>query len=77
MNLLFGTRLNLFAEYFQKKGIKINYVIGDRVDTDIIFGNNMNAKSILVKSSIKNFMPSSLADQIFDDFNKFVSSGIK
>ena len=61
---------------FQNK-ITVNYVIGDRVDTDIIFGNNMNAKSILVKSSIKNFMPSSLADQIFDDFNKFVSSVIK
>ena len=73
----FGKEGNLFAEYFQKKGIKINYVIGDRVDTDIIFGNNMNAKSILVKSSIKNFMPSSLADQIFDDFNKFVSSVVK
>ena len=73
----FGKEGNFYAEYFINKGIKINYVIGDRVDTDIIFGKNLNAKSILVKSSIKNFLPNTLADEIYDDFNEFVLSVVK
>ena len=70
----FGKEGNHYSEYFMKKDIKIDYVIGDRIDTDIIFGKNVNAKSILVKSSIENHLPSSLADEIFRDFNEFVSS---
>ena len=27
------------SKYFQDKNISVDYVIGDRVDTDIIFGN--------------------------------------
>ena len=49
-------------------------MIGDRVDTDIMFGNKLGATSILVESSIDNFMSEDFADSKFTDFATFVSS---
>jgi len=49
-------------------------VIGDRVDTDIMFGNKLGATSILVESSIENFMSEDFADRKFKNFPTFVSS---
>jgi 4-nitrophenyl phosphatase len=73
----FGKEGKLYSKYFQDKNITIDYVIGDRVDTDIIFGNKIGATSVLVKSSIENHMTEDIADQKFKDFAGFVSSIIK
>ena len=73
----FGKDGMLFSDYFINKGIQIDYMIGDRVDTDIVFAKNINTTSILVNSSIENHMPVSLADEVFDTFNEFVSSIVK
>ena len=70
----FGKEGELYAKYFQDKNISVDYVIGDRVDTDIIFGNKIGATSVLVQSSVENFMTEDIADKKFKDFAGFVSS---
>ena len=69
-----GKEGHLYSQYFFDRKIKLDYVVGDRVDTDIIFGNNVGAKSILVESSIENHMSTTIADERFKDFPSFVSS---
>ena len=64
----------MYSQYFLNKNIEVDYVIGDRVDTDIMFGNKLGATSILVESSIDNFMSEDFADSKFTDFPTFVSS---
>ena len=64
----------MYSQYFLNKNIDVDYVIGDRVDTDIMFGNKLGATSILVESSIENFMSEDFADRKFKDFPTFVSS---
>ena len=44
-------------------------MIGDRVYTDIVLGNNLGANTFLVKSSIENFMNVDLADYYFESFS--------
>ena len=51
-----------YSSYFIQNKITVNYVIGDRVDTDIIFGKNLNAKTFLVSSGIKNYLDVNIAD---------------
>ena len=70
----FGKEGELYSQYFLNKNIDVDYVIGDRVDTDIMFGNKLGATSILVESSIDNFMSEDFADSKFTDFPTFVSS---
>ena len=55
----------------------ISFVIGDRVDTDIVLGNNLGAKTFLVNSSIDNFMNIDLADYNFESFSESVTFIIK
>ena len=55
----------------------IAYVIGDRVDTDILLANEINAKSYLVNSSIQNYLSDEIADFKFDKFSDCISSIIK
>ena len=50
-----------------------DYVIGDRVDTDIFFGNQIDAISILVQSGVKNFESTDLADIKLKSFSEIVS----
>ena len=52
-------------------------MIGDRVDTDIVLGNNLNAKTFLVNSSVKNHMKNNIADYKFDKFSECVSFILK
>ena len=51
-----------YSSYFIQNKITVNYVIGDRVDTDIIFGKNLNAKTFLVSSGIENYLDVNIAD---------------
>lgn len=68
---------DIYSNYFLENQIGIDYVIGDRVDTDILFGRKINAITILVKSGINNFMPETLADMVEENLLEAVSSIIK
>lgn len=68
---------DIYSNYFLENQIGIDYVIGDRVDTDILFGRKINAITILVKSGINNFMPETLADMVEKNLLEAVSSIIK
>ena len=69
----FGKPDFLYTEYLKSNNSDISFVIGDRVDTDIVLGNNLGAKTFLVNSSIDNFMNIDLADYNFESFSKSVS----
>jgi len=73
----FGKPDLLYTEYLKKYIPEISYMIGDRVDTDIILGKILGAKTFLVNSSIDNFMNINLADYHFDNFSECVSFIIK
>ena len=61
-----------YSLYFIQNKIKVNYVIGDRVDTDIIFGKKLNAKTFLVSSGIKNYLNVNIADIQLNKFSDVV-----
>ena len=61
-----------YSSYFIQNKITVNYVIGDRVDTDIIFGKNLNAKTFLVSSGIKNYLDVDIADIQLNKFSDVV-----
>ncbi|MFL2652617.1 MAG: HAD hydrolase-like protein [Candidatus Actinomarina sp.] len=61
-----------YSSYFIQNKITVNYVIGDRVDTDIIFGKNLNAKTFLVSSGIKNYLDVNIADVQLNKFSDVV-----
>ena len=61
-----------YSSYFIQNKINVNFVIGDRVDTDIIFGNNLNAKTFLVSSGIKNYLDINIADTQLNKFSDVV-----
>ena len=61
-----------YSSYFIQNKIIVNYVIGDRVDTDIIFGKNLNAKTFLVSSGIKNYLDVNIADIQLNKFSDVV-----
>jgi len=61
-----------YSSYFIQNKINVNYVIGDRVDTDIIFGKKLNAKTFLVSSGIKNYLDVDIADIQLNKFSDVV-----
>ena len=52
----FGKPDSFYSEYLLKQFPQIFAVIGDRVDTDILLAKDIDAKSYLVNSSIKNYL---------------------
>ena len=64
-----GKSGNHYSSYFIQNKITVNFVIGDRVDTDIIFGKNLNAKTFLVSSGIKNYLDVNIADVLLNKFS--------
>ena len=73
----FGKPDYFYSEYLLKQFPQIFAVIGDRVDTDILLAKDIDAKSYLVDSSIKNYLDEDIADFKFDTFSQSVSSIIK
>jgi len=67
-----GKSGNHYSSYFIQNRITVNFVIGDRVDTDIIFGKNLNAKTFLVSSGIKNYLDVNIADVQLNKFSDIV-----
>lgn len=67
-----GKSGNHYSSYFIQNRITVNFVIGDRVDTDIIFGKNLNAKTFLVSSGIKNYLDVNIADVQINKFSDVV-----
>ena len=67
-----GKSGELYPSYFDNNNIKIDYVIGDRVDTDIMFGKNLNAVTFLVFSGVDNNLDANLADYQLKNFSNVV-----
>lgn len=67
-----GKSGELYPSYFDNNNIKIDYVIGDRVDTDIMFGKYLNAVTFLVSSGVDNFLDTKLADYQLSKFSDIV-----
>ena len=62
-----------YINYCNDLNYNFDYVIGDRVDTDIFFGKQINAISILVETGVKNFESTKLADIKLKSFSEVVS----
>ena len=62
----------MYSSYFKINKIPINYVVGDRVDTDIMFSKYLNATSFLVSSGIDNYLDKNLADHQLTNFSDIV-----
>ena len=62
-----------FINYCSDLNYNFDYVIGDRVDTDIFFGNQINAISILVETGVKNYESTDSADIKLKSFSEVVS----
>lgn len=57
-----------YVQYFLDNDIHLDFVIGDRVDTDIFFGSKLNAKTVLVNSGVSNFEDANNADIVIESF---------
>ena len=68
----FGKPDYFYTQYFVDSKIKVDYVVGDRVDTDINFAKKINAYSILVTSGVSNFLPEDLADLKLNSFSEII-----
>ena len=68
----FGKPDYFYTKFFIDLHPKIDYVVGDRVDTDIHFGKKIDAYSILVNSGVKNFLPEDEADLRLNSFSDIV-----
>ena len=63
----------LFKDYLNKNGFTIDWIIGDRVDTDILLAKKLNVKSILVKTGVTNFMEIDNANYIIKEFDEILN----
>ena len=63
-----------YIKYFLDNNIQLDFVIGDRVDTNIFFGTKLNAKTFLVNSGVSNFEDVNNADFVIESFSKIVAS---
>jgi 4-nitrophenyl phosphatase len=72
-----GKSGELYPSYFINNEIRIEYVIGDRVDTDIMFGKYLDAVTFLVSSGVDNFLDTKLADYQLSKFSEIVPFIIK
>ena len=68
----FGKPDYFYKQYFVDSKIKVHYVVGDRVDTDINFAKKINAYSILVTSGVSNFLPEETADLKLNSFSEII-----
>ena len=68
----FGKPDYYYTKFFIDLHTKIDYVVGDRVDTDIYFAKKIDAYSILVNSGVKNFLPEDEADLRLNSFSDIV-----
>ena len=66
-----------YFKYLNNKFKRIDFMIGDRVDTDVVLGNKLNATTFLVSSSVKNYMKNNIADYKFNNFSECVSFILK
>ena len=63
----------LFIDYLKQNGLIIDWLIGDRVDTDILLAKKLNVKSILVKTGVTNFMEIDNANYIIKEFDEIIN----
>lgn len=63
----------LFKDYLNKNGFIIDWIIGDRVDTDILLAKKLNVKSIFVKTGVTNFLEIDNANYIIKEFDEILN----
>ena len=63
----------LFIDYLNKNGFIMDWIIGDRVDTDILLAKKLNVKSIFVKTGVTNFMEIDNANYIIKEFDEILN----
>ena len=63
----------LFKDYLNKNGFIIDWIIGDRVDTDILLAKKLNVKSIFVKTGVTNFLEIDKANYIIKEFDEILN----
>ncbi len=73
----FGKPETLYRNYLINNFKSIDFMIGDRIDTDIILGNSIGAKTFLVNSPVKNHIKCNIADYSFNNFSESVSFILK
>ena len=70
----FGKPDDFFINYLISKNINLDYVIGDRIDTDMKLGNKLGSKSILLETGVYNSdtkIPKELNFKIYKDLKDF------
>ncbi len=67
-----GKSGKFYPSYFTSNDIRIDYVIGDRVDTDIMFGKYLNAVTFLVSTGVDNYLDIKLADYQLNNFSDVI-----
>jgi len=63
----------LFIDYLNKNGFIMDWIIGDRVDTDILLAKKLNVKSIFVKTGVTNFLEIDNANYIIKEFDEILN----
>ena len=61
-----------YIQYCKAHNFNFDYVIGDRVDTDIFFGKKIKSKTILVESGVENFESTEIADLKLKSFSECI-----
>ena len=61
-----------YIQYCRSQNFNFDYVVGDRVDTDIFFGKEIKSKTILVETGIKNFESTEIADIKLKSFSEII-----
>jgi len=70
----FGKPDDAYIQYINSKNVKLDFVIGDRIDTDMKLGEKLGATCVLVETGVYNStcdIPKDLSINIFRDLKDF------
>ena len=73
----FGKPSNYYLEYLIGRYDKFNYIVGDRIDTDMLLGQKLGSKCILLESGVYQAgepLPDSMNIKVYKNLSKFTSS---
>ena len=73
----FGKPSNYYLEYLLRRFDKFKYIVGDRLDTDMLLGEKLGSKCILLESGVYQAgdpLPDSIDIKVYKNLSKFTSS---
>ena len=73
----FGKPSNYYLAYLLRKYDKFNYIVGDRIDTDMVLGQKLGSKCILLESGVHQAgdpLPDYMDIKVYKNLSKFTSS---